>query len=62
MFGIVEIFMFVSVADRMKRVTLVKIPCNHHEAGDKLFEFRQANERICGADIHAEFKFTEFVG
>ena len=62
MFGFVEMFMFVVVSGRDKRVTLAKIPCDHHEAADKLFEFRKANERIYGADIHAQFRFTDYIG
>lgn len=62
MFGFVEVFMFVAVSERNKRVTLAKIPCDYHEADDRFLEFRKANERIHSADIHARFQFSEYIG
>ena len=60
MFGFVEFFVFVSVFGRNKRVLLAKVPCNHHEAADKLLEFRRENDgNLHPAVIHAEFKFTD---
>jgi hypothetical protein len=62
MFGFVEFFMFVSVSGRNKRVMLAKVPCCHHEAADKLFEFRKENENhLIPATVHAEFKFTDYL-
>ncbi len=63
MFGSLEIFMFVKVGDRSKRVMLAKVPCAHRDADETLAEFRKANhDRISMTEIHAEFKFTDYIG
>ena len=63
MFGSLEIFMFVKVGGRDKRVMLAKVPCVHRDAEETLVEFRKANhDRISMGEIHAEFKYAELIG
>jgi hypothetical protein len=63
MFGSLEIFMFVKVGERSKRVMLAKVPCAHRDAEETLAEFRKANgDRVNRDEVHAEFKLLEFIG
>lgn len=61
-FGVLRVFMFVNLSrDRIKRVALATIPCEHSECKAKLEEFRESNFELGRVRIHAEFTFTELI-
>ena len=63
MFGFLEIFMFVIVGERPKRVMLAKVPCVYADSEETLVQFRKANhDRLSMEEVHAEFKFSELIG
>lgn len=62
-FGVLRLFMFVNLSrDRIKRVNLATIHCEHSECKAKLEEFRESNFEFGRAiRIHAEFTFTDLI-
>ena len=54
-------FIDMNNREKIKRVTLVNVPCHHSECEKVKADFLEKNSLMKARDVHAEFRYREHI-